>query len=191
MIFSGFSDLNVDPKQRLALPSKFRAQFDLEHRARLDALRASRPTNPPDEKELERLAAEAKVWCVTPWPGRGLVIFPLVVWREFAAKRGGSLTPSKSRLAADASLFGLTEQIEMDSAGRLTIPGALLKMAGFSGAGAHVTMVGYGYHLEVTDQAKWKENLESTYRHLDNLDDPETNQPPAAGDARNSKETTT
>jgi DNA-binding transcriptional regulator/RsmH inhibitor MraZ len=179
MIFSGFSELTIDPKQRLALPAKFRAQFDLHFQERLDRDRSSRPT-PPDEQELKRRSLESRIWCVTPWPGRGLVIFPLVVWREFSARRGGTLTPSRSRQAADAGLFGLTEQIEMDAAGRLTLPKWITERAGI---GPEVAMVGMGDHLEVKPKETWTAELPTHYRHLEQLGDPEMDPPGTAGDA--------
>lgn len=156
MIFTGFSELTVDAKQRLALPAKFRAQFDLEFSAQLDEERRQRGGAGLDGPEAERKQREAKVWCVSPVAGRGLVLLPLSMFRRLASRREGTLTPSLERQEEDSSLFGLTEQIELDSAGRLTIPKWQLEQ---SGLGAEVVMVGSGYRLEVKDRAKWMEEL--------------------------------
>ncbi|MCE7974117.1 MAG: hypothetical protein DYG92_07295 [Leptolyngbya sp. PLA1] len=156
MIFTGFSELTVDSKQRLALPSKFRAQFDLEFAAQLDEERRQRGGMGLDAQEIERRQREAKVWCVSPVAGRGLVLLPLSIFRKLASRREGTLTPSRERQEEDNSLFGLTEQIELDSAGRLTIPKWQLEQ---SGLGAEVVMVGSGSRLEVKDRGTWMGEL--------------------------------
>jgi DNA-binding transcriptional regulator/RsmH inhibitor MraZ len=163
MIFTGFSELNIDSKQRVALPAKFRSQFDLEFQTLLDEERRVRGA-PLDPSELDRKARESRIWCVTPTSGRGLILVPLAVFRRLASRREGTLTPSLERVEEDTSLFGLTEQIEQDSAGRLTVPKWQLDQSGLS---SEVVMVGSGYRLEVKDRATWMAQLPDRCRRLE------------------------
>jgi len=169
MIFTGFSELTIDAKQRVALPSKFRSQFDLEFETQLDEERRQRGGQGPDEKELTLRQREARIWCVSPVAGRGLVLVPLSVFRRLASRRDGTLTPSRARQEEDASVFGLTEQIEQDSAGRLTIPKWQLDQSGLA---TEVVMVGSGYRLEVKDRVKWMAELSDRCRRRDPEDSP-------------------
>jgi DNA-binding transcriptional regulator/RsmH inhibitor MraZ len=177
MIFTGFSELTIDAKQRVALPAKFRAQFELEFQAQLDEERRARGS-PLDQQELERKAKEARIWCVTPAPGRGLELVPLAVFRRMANRRKGTLTPSAQRREEDSNLFGLTEQVEQDSAGRLTVPKWQLEEAGL---GTDVVMVGSGYRLEVRDRATWMKELPGRCRRREQSDGPPTTGPGGAG----------
>lgn len=175
MIFTGFSELTIDAKQRLALPSKFRSQFDLEFEAQLDDERRARGGASPDEREMARRQREAKIWCVSPAPGRGLVLMPLAVFRRLATRREGTLDPTPMQQEEDSGLFGLTEQIEQDSAGRLTIPRWQLDQAGL---GSEVVMVGSGTRLEVKDRATWMAELPDRCRRRTPHQGPTPTNPP-------------
>lgn len=132
-VFQGPSELVLDAKGRLAVPTKHR-----------EGLLSS-----PDRKLV-----------LTAHPERCLLLYPAHAW---APKREQVLAwPSFDDQAAlwKRLLVGHAEELEMDSAGRLLVPPALRKFAGID---RQVMMVGQGSYFEIWNLAAWEEQLSRLY----------------------------
>lgn len=140
MLFTGHAELTIDAKQRLAVPSKYRNQWSSER--------------------------DGSAWYSVPWPDGSLRLYTEKRFESLAEQGEHSLTPGQDEAALEAQLFGFAERIEMDSAGRITIPKSHLELAGLSG---EVVMVGARNRLEVRDRAKWKQSLGERFAQLPTL----------------------
>jgi MraZ protein len=136
MIFKGHAEVTVDAKQRLAIPAKFRNLF------KGDASTA---------------------WVAMPWRGQVLMLYPETRFDALAESRQNSLGPSEDQSDTDADFYGLAERLEMDSAGRVTLPKLHLDL---SKLGTDVIVVGAGKRLEIRDRATWLAELEKRYERL-------------------------
>lgn len=137
MIFTGFAELTIDAKQRLAIPAKFRSLLD--------------PARDGDA-----------FYCI-PWPGHGLMLFTQPMFRQFASQAEGTLTPGEDEQEFETSFFGLTERLELDSAGRITIPKLHLELTKLP---SEVVVVGARYRLEVMDRAAWAAGMQGRFEKL-------------------------
>jgi len=116
----------IDAKQRLAIPAPIRNEWRVEQ--------------------------DGLAWFAVPWVGN---VIRLYTEKDFTARaRSGflSLTPDEDEAELQATLFGLTCRLEMDSAGRIRIPEDMLQLTGL---GPEVVLVGCGDRLEVRDRKTW------------------------------------
>ncbi|MBI1191372.1 MAG: hypothetical protein GC200_11915 [Tepidisphaera sp.] len=137
MIFTGFAELTIDAKQRLAIPAKFRALLNPER--------------------------DGNAWFCIPWPGQGLMLFTEPMFNQLASRGEGTLTPGEDEQEFESSLYGLTERLEMDSAGRITIPKLHTELTKL---GNDVVVVGSRYRLEVKDKATWTAGISGRFERL-------------------------
>lgn len=122
MAFRGQHEHSLDSKDRLTIPSKLRSQL-------AGGVVVSASFDP----------------CVEIWPADG--------FDEYSARVQATTNP----LAGDARLIrrriqSMSSDGELDSAGRVRIPGNLLKHADLSGP---CMVVGVGDHLEVWSPERW------------------------------------
>ncbi|MBL8965103.1 MAG: hypothetical protein KF787_07665 [Phycisphaeraceae bacterium] len=136
MFFTGSSDITIDSKQRLAIPAKFRSQLDPE-----------RDT----------------AWYCVPWPGGILRLYSVTEYSSLTARWERTLIPGADQADLEAEIFGSTERLEMDSAGRITIPRPMLDMAGL---GTEVVVIGALSRLEVRDREAWKAGRNERFARL-------------------------
>lgn len=138
-MFRGATQLNLDSKGRLAIPSRYR-----------DELRADCAGN----------------LIVTADPSRCLLIYPQPEWEPIEEKLNGfsSFHPQIRNL--QRLLIGNASEVEMDSAGRILI-GAPLRQ--FAGLQKEIMLVGQGKKFELWDLEKWNLEIEAalTYRDGD------------------------
>jgi len=137
MIFTGYSELTIDAKQRLAVPSKFRALLDPQRDGNA-------------------------MYCI-PWPGHGLMLFTEPMFQQFASQAEGTLTPGEDEQEFETSFFGLTERLELDSAGRISIPKLHLELTKLP---SEVVVVGARFRLEVMDRAVWMAGMQGRFERL-------------------------
>ena len=130
-MFGGVTHLNLDPKNRLAIPAKYR---DI-----LQEITAGRIT-------------------VTLESAQCLLIFPEIEWqkvREKVQNLPNSLHPlvkSYQRL-----VLGYAENLELDKAGRILLPATLKNMAKLD----HETvLVGMGNRFELWNKDSWQAETE-------------------------------
>ncbi len=126
MLFTGQYEHTIDAKRRLAVPSGIRARW----------------------KE----SADGGAWYAVPWPGGIIRLYTESDFERLSSERETSLTPDEDAAELQAALFGMSERIEMDSAGRIRFPEKMLALTGLDG---EVVLVGAGDRLEVRDRASW------------------------------------
>lgn len=137
MLFTGNAEVTIDPKQRLAVPAKYRSQVEA--------------------------SGVEPAWRCLPWPDGRLRLYPDKTFETLASRLPTSLVPDTDEAELQRSLFGLAERLEPDSVGRITIPKVQLDLAGLT---TEVMVVGAGDRLEVTDRAKWKATLRDQFQNL-------------------------
>jgi len=141
VIFTGQAELVIDAKQRLAIPAKYRAQLEQQNLS--------------------------KAWVCVPWPGGVLRLYPESTFEALALGTGEStITPGRDEAELDASLFGLAERLEMDSAGRVALPRHHLEHTRLAG---DVVVTGARDRLEVRDRASWSASLAERFNALPEL----------------------
>ena len=129
-MFQGASELNLDAKGRLAVPTGHR--------------------------ELLLAQAEGRL-VATAHPHRCLLLYPLPAWEPIRAKVMAfpSLDPQSNRWKR--LLVGYAEEVEPDNAGRLLISPVLRDYARIT---RQVMFVGQGSHFEIWDLEEWQKQLE-------------------------------
>ena len=127
IMFGGVTHLNLDPKNRIAIPARYR-----------DVLQGSYANN----------------ITVTLESPQCLIIYPEQIWLNVREKiqtlPSGShpLVKSYQRL-----VLGYAETIEIDRAGRVLLPAVLKKLVGLD---KDVVLVGLGNRFELWDLQKWE-----------------------------------
>lgn len=142
MLFTGLSNHAIDAKLRLAIPAKYRNQWDA--------------------------ARDGAAWYCIPWPTGHLRLYTEARFRDLAERREQTLTPGRNEAELEKVLFGFAERLEMDSAGRISIPRQHLELAKI---GTEVVIVGAGVRLEVHDRAAWEAAKDDLFRKLPDLID--------------------
>lgn len=138
MLFTGQYEHSIDQKGRIAIPAKFRSQWDPE--------------------------TDGDAWYCVPWPeDRVLRLYTQATFNELASRWNQSLTPSATQARLHRGFFGLAERLEEDKQGRVVLPRHHLELTGL---GSEVVVVGALNRLEVTDRAKWLEGLKTTFESL-------------------------
>lgn len=139
MFFTGSTDITIDSKQRLAIPAKFRSKLD---------------------------PAKDTAWYCVAWPNGILRLYVESEFTSLAGTWNRSLIPRSDQAELEAAIFGSAERIDMDSAGRITIPKSLLDLAGL---GTEVVVVGAMNRLEVRDRAAWQAGQADRFAKLQAL----------------------
>ncbi len=139
MLFTGTTDLIIDPKQRLSIPAKHRDQ----------------------------VGREQVVWFCVPWPGVGLRLYVEETFMSLSERGVESLTPGPEEGDLESTLFGLAERLEMDAQGRVALPKNLIELVGLRNA--EVVIVGVRNRLEVRDRAAWKAGLPERFAKMAEL----------------------
>lgn len=137
MLFTGHAELTIDAKQRLAIPSKYRSQWDTSR--------------------------DGSAWFCVPWPDGSLRLYTEKRFESLAEQGEHSLTPGQDEAALEAELYGFAERIEMDSAGRITLPKSHLELAGLS---SDVVVLGARNRLEVRDRGRWMQTRDERFAQL-------------------------
>ncbi len=140
MLFTGLSNHSIDAKFRLAVPAKYRNQWDA--------------------------ARDGAAWYCLPWPTGHLRLYTENRFRALAEQREQTLTPGSDEAELEKVIFGFAERVEPDAAGRIAIPRHHLEMTGL---GTEVVVVGAGVRLEVHDRAKWEQQKDDLFKRLPDL----------------------
>lgn len=140
MLFTGQSQHTIDAKQRLAIPAKYRNQWD--------------PSR------------DGEAWFCVPWPTGHLRLYTEAAFTELAQREAASLTPDSDEASVESILYGFAERIEEDSAGRIILPRAHLDLAKI---GAEVVVVGARLRLEVHNKERWQVQVLDGFQKLPQL----------------------
>lgn len=140
MSFIGQAEVTIDKKSRLAVPAKFRSAL-----------------------EAGKLGP---AWVSMP-RGRGVLwLIPEVSFDDLSTHWGGSLTPDADTEALEKVLFSFSEKVDMDAAGRVTVPRKHLELTGLDG---EVAVIGVKSRLEIHDRAAWLEREREELARLPEL----------------------
>lgn len=142
MLFTGLSEHAIDPKARLAIPAKYRHQWD--------------PVR------------DGAAWYCLPWPTGHLRLYTEATFKRLAEAEHSSLTPSALQAEIDTTLFANAERLEMDTQGRILIPRWHLEATGLR-ADQPVMVVGARDRLEVRDRAAWNAEAKARLQAMPDL----------------------
>ncbi len=130
-MFRGVTQLTLDSKGRLAVPSKHREALLAQCEGRL---------------------------VVTADPSRCLLLYPLPAWEPIQQKLMALSSFNERSRALQRLLVGHADDVECDGAGRILVPPAL---RGFAGIERLVVLVGQGNRFELWDDARWRAMTEA------------------------------
>ncbi len=140
MLFTGHYEHSIDAKNRLAIPADIRSRWS---------------------------ATECGgAWYAIPWPTGALRLYTEAGFQKRAEAYQNSLTPNPSQAELQATLFGLSRRLEIDSAGRVRLTDDLLTLTGLP---REVVLVGAGEWLEVRDRATWQATMKERLEQLPSL----------------------
>lgn len=129
MPFTGQADAVIDAKQRLALPAKFRSEW-----------------NP---------AQDGATWMALPWTPTGtLRIYTSRMFDELfrAGRPSPSLFPSPEEARLEQAVFSITERLEVDQNHRVRLPAWQIEKLALQ---REVVVIGAGDRLEVHPRERW------------------------------------
>lgn len=129
-MFGGVNHLNLDPKNRLAIPAKYR----------------------------DALLVDAGQVVISLDSAQCLQIYPLHEW-EIVRNKIQNLPNSVHPVVKSYQrlVLGHAEQIELDKAGRVLLPATLKQMVGLE---RELVLVGMGNRFELWDKNKWQAETE-------------------------------
>lgn len=154
MLFTGHSEVSIDSKLRLAIPAKYRNQWNQER--------------------------DGHAWYCVPWPHGILRLYTETQFLALAERFEATLTPDEDEAQLDAELFGLAERLEMDAQGRIVLPKHHLKLTGLGREievepgttrfeTREVVVVGARHRMEVRDRETWQGSQQDRFARLPSL----------------------
>jgi len=140
VLFFGEYEHTIDAKRRLAIPADIRSRWSPE--------------------------VDGTAWFAVPWRQGLIRLYTEKAFHERALNRSVTLTPDEDEAELQATLFGLSARMELDSAGRIRFPEEMLSMIGISN---EVVLVGAGDRLELRDRAQWRKSKLDRLKQLPEL----------------------
>ncbi|MFI4888447.1 MAG: division/cell wall cluster transcriptional repressor MraZ [Burkholderiales bacterium] len=132
IVFRGVSELVLDAKGRLAIPSRHRDGLVSGGNGHL---------------------------VITADPGACLLVYPIAAWEPIEARLMGLSSFDDRIRSLQRLIVGHADDVELDAAGRILIPPALRRYAGLD---KRVVLVGQGRKLELWDEVKWQAQIAQT-----------------------------
>ena len=140
MLFTGESERSIDEKHRVSIPTEMRAGF---------------ATGPGPNIVYAAPGPNAAIWL---WPEETFV--------KMAMSFEQSLLPDEDVMDFEQVLFSQSRRIELDKAGRIRLPEALLELAEIS---KQTVILGVRDHLELRNPTSWnlmREDKLSTLKEI-------------------------
>ncbi len=131
VVFQGASQVNLDAKGRMAVPTRIR--------------------DPLTQGGTVKLV-------LTAHPDGCLLLYPTPAWEPIRAQVMGFPSLDRQFSLWKRLLVGLAQDVELDSAARLLIPPELREFAHIK---RPVMLVGQGSHFEIWDLESWNQQLEA------------------------------
>jgi len=138
-LFQGATELNLDAKGRLTVPT--------EHR---EALTAS---------------AEGRL-VITAHPHRCLLVYPRPAWEPIRAQIMSYSSLERQTSMVQRLLVGFAKDVEMDAAGRMLVSPELRRYASLE---KQVMLVGQGTHFELWSMEAWEKQIDQIIAQGDSL----------------------
>ncbi len=126
-MFRGLNSINLDPKGRLAIPSRYRQPL-------LDM-------------------CQGQLIITIDTEQRCLLLYPLPIWLEIEKKLANLPSFEIQSRRIQRLLIGHATEVELDSAGRIVVPPALREYAGLDKA---VDLIGQGNKFELWSHDHWQ-----------------------------------
>ena len=133
MLFTGETERSIDEKLRISLPSEMREGF-----------------------------ASGVVYA-SPGPNDTIWLSPEHTFEKKANSLEQSLLPDEDAMEFEQILFSQSRRIEIDKAGRIRLPEALLQLADIS---EQVIVLGVRDHLELRNPSVWNASKEDKLNKL-------------------------
>lgn len=127
----GASQINLDVKGRLSIPSRYRAQLQ-------------------EICQGQIVITVDKDYC--------LLIYPLQEWEEVERKLNRLPNLNKQARRLQRLMIGYASEVEMDATGRLLLP---KELRAFAGLEKQVVLLGQGNKFELWDETRWNENRDA------------------------------
>lgn len=141
MLFTGYAELTIDAKGRLAIPAKYRNKWDP--------------------------ARDGGAWYCLAWPGGTLRLYTEMTFEQLAERLGETQPVFDGEdESVDSALFSMAERLEMDTAGRIMLPKQHVKMTGMP---TEVVVVGARNRLEVCPRDRWEQNQQAMFERMPEL----------------------
>jgi MraZ protein len=141
MVFTGFYEHQIDPKNRLAIPAKHRSQIDPERDG-------------------------AGFYLVPGQPADSLWLYTPCRFEQLVDRADSSLIPDDDQLRFDQVFFTLAEHVECDTQGRILLPERMLRQAGI---GREVVICGVRDHLEIRRRDDFDKELQRNWQQYREL----------------------
>ena len=140
-MFRGINNLALDAKGRLAMPARYR------------------------ERLLESCAGRL---IVTVEFDPCLLVYPLPEWEKIEEKLVALPSMNKQARTLQRRMMGHATECEIDSQGRIRLPGILQEQAGLE---KKVVMIGQGKKFEIWDESVWQGNQTAWLDDIKNDDE--------------------
>ncbi|MCB9839057.1 MAG: hypothetical protein H6813_06935 [Phycisphaeraceae bacterium] len=137
MLFTGHYEHTIDAKHRLAIPADIRNRWD--------------------SKKC------GQAWYAVPWVGSVIRLYTEADFETRAKEHMLGLMPDADHAELLSTLFGLSDRLEPDSAGRIRISQELLELVDL---GTDVVLVGSGEWLEIRDRAAWRASRKDRLKQI-------------------------
>jgi len=140
VLFTGQYEHTIDAKNRLSIPADIRSRWNAEH--------------------------DGTSWYAVPWRNGLIRLYTQTDFHARAKSRPLTLTPDEDEAELQATLFGLSAELEIDSAGRVRLPEDMLAMVSMP---TEVVLVGAGDRLEIRSRAEWLASKQERLAQLPGL----------------------
>ena len=141
-LFRGASNLNLDVKGRLSVPSRYRQEL-------LDS-------------------CEGNLIMTVDHIDQCLLLYPIHKWIEIEEKVAALPTFNKTARVLKRLLIGYATDVNMDKAGRLLVP---LPLQEFASLDKQIVLIGQGSKFEIWDEMKWKQSTQEWMEEEANKDE--------------------
>jgi len=160
-VLLGSAEVSIDAKQRMAIPAKHRQQLNAE-------VNGSSLVCVPSVRGGDEAGGVGAGSGGSGVAGAGVLkLYPMKKFAELCAAYEESATADADVETWEAAFYGRAEEIEMDGAGRLTLPKALLEKVGL--VGEELVIVGAGNRLELRAKREWEATLAKTEPRMGDL----------------------
>jgi MraZ protein len=138
-VFQGATELSLDAKGRLSVPT--------EHR------------------DVLAVQAEGRL-VITAHPHRCLLMYPRPAWEPIRTQIMGYSSLERQTSMVQRLLVGFAKDVEMDGSGRVLVAPELRRYAALE---KQVMLVGQGSHFELWNREAWEQQIEQIVAQGDSL----------------------
>jgi len=131
-VFRGISNLNIDSKGRIAIPTKYRDEIKSEY--------------------------EGKMILTVDHGDRCLALYPMAKWLDTEQALMGMPNLDLDVRSMKRLILGHATDAEMDGQGRIMLPP---KLRGYASMDKKLVMIGQGDKFELWDEGSWDDGCDS------------------------------